>query len=807
MLKKILFIVTLLAIYPVVMAQNISVLDKTTLKPLERVEVYNPSKTSTAISSQQGKLEIKNLKTTDSLYFRHLSYKTVVYSLSDLRRMDYKVYMTENVVELETTVLSASKLEEKQSDVAQKIQVLRAREIQLLNPQSSAQLLAESGNVFLQESQLGGGSPVLRGFEANKVLLVVDGIRLNNAIYRSGHLQNVITIDPMSLDKVEIVYGPGSVIYGSDALGGVMHFITHTPTFSESGQRLVKVDAYTKWASAANEKQGNIRIQLAGSTWASSTSFSYKDMGNLRSGGNRDPLTGDWGKCFLYTRRIDGMDSAFVNPDPLVQKFTTYQQYDLNHKSVLKTGENSKLIANLQVSNSSDIPRYDRLQEFDAKTGKPKYAEWHYGPQLRVLAAISSVFEKGSWFDHLSITGAWQKIGEDRNSRKFGNILRRTQEERVDVISLNTDISKQYGEDHELRYGIELVDNFVDSRAYNTNVDNGIITNDAISRYPDGGNTMMTAAAYVTHNWELKKHLIFSQGIRYSYVTVHAEYTPEMMALTAFPFDKTISMEHGAVTGNVGLSYMPGDGWRFALYGASGFRSPNIDDIGKVNDSKPGDLIIIPNPDLKPEYAYNTDLTISKTFSDNIQVELTGFYTLLQDAMVVMPYQLNGQDSIVYDGKLTAIQTNINAGKARVYGLQGNFSAQITDNFSIRSGITFTSGRLTDKDIPLDHIPPVFGITSFKFSLKRFEGVFYVRYNGWKHLEDYSSSGEDNLASATSVGTPEWYTLNLKTSVQITYNISLQAGMENILDRHYRSFASGISAPGRNVYIALRASL
>lgn len=806
-MKKIFSVAVLLISFSLVHAQTVTVYDKISLKPVERVEVFTKNKSFTGITSQSGVLNISALKLSDTLCFRHLSYKSQFIPVSDLKNKNYKIFMDENIVELEATVLSASKLEEKQSDVAQKIQTLKKKEIQLLSPQNSGQLLAESGQVYLQESQLGGGSPVLRGFEANKVLLVMDGVRMNNAIYRGGHLQNIITIDPLALDKVEVVYGPGSVIYGSDALGGVMHFITHTPSFREDGNQLFKVEAMTKWASAANEKLAHLRIQSAGKKWATSTSVTLKDIGDLRSGGKRDPLTGDWGKCLFYVERINGKDSALINNNPLIQKQTGYQQMDINHKTVIKTGQKSKLIANIQFSNSSDIPRYDRLQEWDPKTNNPKYAEWYYGPQTRLLTSLSSVFYDGNWYDHLNLTASWQKIAEDRNTRRFNNNWTRTQEERVDVLSFNADISKQFGKDNELRFGLEFNNNEVESQAFNTNINSDEVKFNAISRYPDGGNTMFSSAAYLTHNWELRDHLIFSQGLRFSTISLESEYTDEMMTLTGFPFDKKISLNHNALTGNLGLSFMPGYGWRLAIFAASGFRSPNVDDIGKVNDSKPGDFLIVPNPDLKPEYAYNLDLTLGKSFSDNLQLEVTGFISQLKDAMVVMPFNLNGQDSIMYNGALTSIQANVNAGKARIYGVQGNFLAQITNNFSIRSSLTYTSGRLTDKDIPLDHIPPMYGVTSFKFSLKRFEGVFYIRYNGWKHIDDYSPSGEDNPSTATSEGTPEWYTLNLKTSVYLSPQLSVQAGIENILDRHYRTFASGVSASGRNVFIAVRASL
>jgi hemoglobin/transferrin/lactoferrin receptor protein len=240
--------------------------------------------------------------------------------------------------------------------------------------------------------------------------------------------------------------------------------------------------------------------------------------------------------------------------------------------------------------------------------------------------------------------------------------------------------------------------------------------------------------------------------------------------------------------------------------GSTGFRAPNVDDIGKVNDSKAGSFIVIPNPDLKPEYANNFELTIGKTFNGNIHFEATGFYTKLKDAMVVKAFTLNGADSVEFDGKMSAVQAAQNVGEAYIYGLQGNMLAQVTDNFSIQSTLTYTYGRVKEGDIetPLDHIPPLYGMTSFKLKIKSFEGDFYIRYTGWKMLSDYSSSGEDNLGNATSLGNPGMYTLNLKTAVHFTKSLSLQVGIENLTDRYYRNFASGISGAGRNFIVALR---
>jgi hemoglobin/transferrin/lactoferrin receptor protein len=136
------------------------------------------------------------------------------------------------------------------------LKVITAKSLAFDNLPTSADVLQNTGNVLVQKSQLGGGSPCDRGFETNKVLLVVDGIRMNNTIYRAGHLQNIITLDNAAMDKIEILYGPGSVMYGSDALGGVMQFFTKDPVFAPGGEQASHANAFLRYATAADELDG-----------------------------------------------------------------------------------------------------------------------------------------------------------------------------------------------------------------------------------------------------------------------------------------------------------------------------------------------------------------------------------------------------------------------------------------------------------------------------------------------------------------------------------------------------------------------
>jgi hemoglobin/transferrin/lactoferrin receptor protein len=194
-----------------------------------------------------------------------------------------------------------SKFNTPKSKVANKVEVMTKLEISLQNTQSTADLLAGSGQVFVQKSQSGGGSPVIRGFEANKVLIVVDGIRMNNAVFRGGHLQNVIRLDNSMLERADVVFGPGSLIYGSDALGGVLHFQTLKPKLAFNKKVEVSGGALARFASANQEKTGHFDLNIGTKKFASLTAVTFTDYGDVRQGASKNFLAAD--SLFIWDRK------------------------------------------------------------------------------------------------------------------------------------------------------------------------------------------------------------------------------------------------------------------------------------------------------------------------------------------------------------------------------------------------------------------------------------------------------------------------------------------------------------------------
>lgn len=789
-------------------AQTVKIVDRVTNQPIDGFTAICPGNHTL---KADGQFDLPTDVKAGFVVIWATGYKNAEVNVLQLPKTNYMIYMESVPLDLMEVVISANRTAEKKVDIPQQIEIIKSRDIQFGNPTSSGEMLSGTGNVFVQTSQYGGSSPVLRGFEANRVLLVVDGVRMNNAIYRGGHLQNVITVDPNILDRTEVIFGPGSSIYGSDALGGVMHFYSKKPMLATGKKnKIARGEAMLRYGTAAGEKAGNVNFNFGWRKFASLTSISVKNMNDVMTGSKRihDSFP-DFGKRTFYVERINGLDSMIANSNVNKQVGSGYGQLDITQKFLYRPSKYVDVAANFQYSNSTDVPRYDRLSE--TVGGKASWAEWYYGPQTRMFTSLRADFsKKNKLYDHANIIVANQKIQEDRIQRRYRSNNRDIREETVVVNSINLDLQKQLKAHNELRYGIEVQMNDVTSNAKREDISKGTFSESITSRYPSGENKVNYTSAYLSHRWESNKKIIISDGIRINRVSLNSTFSDSNMAvmkvLKLTDFEQTIRESYSALSGNLGFVYNATKALRISFNGSTGFKAPNLDDVNKFMDSRPGGFFVVPNRNLKPEYSYNTELGISYTRQEKYRVEATFYYTRVENLIAIKNTTVNGMGSIVYDGVITAIQSNQNLFRADVLGVNINGFWQLRKGWVLYSTINYTKGTLNKTTSPLDHIPPAFGKTGIRYETKKLRVEFYSQYNGWKKLEDYRLGAEDNEVYATSKGSPSWYTINMKVEYSFAKHFRLQTGVENILDQHYRAFASGFSAPGRNIYLALRGS-
>jgi len=779
-----------------IQGQRLRVLADNTDAPVPNVAIFNTTRERAAITDSLGYTGTLIFLPTDTLVFQHPAFNTVIYPYAEIR--DKKVIrLSKRNILFDEFIISATKSRESKQILPYKVSVLQREDLRTNPSQTAADILLETGNITVQKTQSGGGSPILRGFEANKILLVVDGVRMNNAIYRSGHLQNAITIDQAILDRTEVIFGPSSLIYGSDALGGVIHYYTKDPKLSENKNPIFSGDTYAQYSTANNGKVGHLDFNIGGEKFGSLTSITYKDLGNIRIGSNRNLFYGDWGKTLHYVKQMpDGSDSMFVNQNELIQHYTSYRQADFLQKFRYRQTEFIDWIINLQYSTSSDIDRLDKLNDYNSD-GTLKYAEYYYGPQNRLLASVKNVNRNdNNFFTNATSIFAYQRIDEERVSRKFRSADRLTQLETVNVLSLNIDFLKVWDADKKLNYGYDLIYNNVGSGAHYTDISTGMII-PAQTRYPSGGSHTLSSSIYGSYKKIFTDKLVLNAGLRYNYSLMQSVFNnPDL------PFDTT-RINNGALTGSLSLVYHPSPMWQINGILSSGYRNPNVDDYGKIRAKD--DYIIVPNPDIKPEYTYNAEAGISRVLEGFLRMDAVAYYTLITDAIVRTDYSLNGQDSMLYDGDLYKISANYNANLAHIYGVSLNVVSDLYNNIVMKASMNITKGRNLTDDVPLGHIPPVFGRVSITYDYKKFRFESFVYYNGWKFADSFSPYGEDNEDEGTMFGYPSWWTFNINTSYRINDHLTARFAIENILDQFYKPFASAVSAPGRNFVFTLRA--
>lgn len=703
---------------------------------------------------------------------------------------------TTKSIKLDEILINSQRFAKSKRKVSQQVESISQKEIQFNNFQTTADVLANSGTLAVQKSQQGGGSPVIRGFEASRILILVDGVRMNNLIFRAGHLQNVITVDKNALEKVDVLFGPSSTIYGSDALGGAIYLQTkNAKLLSENGNKPFSGTIISNYSTVNNGKSTYFDLNFAGNKWASFTTFSFNDYGDLKMGKHKNGSNDFFGERPFYVETTNGVDNMVANSDKYTQKFSGYKQYDAMQKIVFQQNATTKHSLNLQYSTTSEVPRYDRLTDLKSN-GNLNSAEWKYGPQKRFLSIYKLTKDKAFLNSDMNLNLSYQNVEESRINRNFGSLNKKSRIENVSVFALNSDFKTKIGTG-DFIYGVDIYYDNLNSTAFQQNITTGVQSS-LDTRYPDGKNHTFKTEGFVYYSNNLNLKTSYNTSARAGYNNLKSEIKTNFLNL---PYT-TIDQKNATYSGAFGLVHNPNKNSKIAFNLATGYRVPNVDDLSKIFESTPG-FLIVPNKNLKPEKTVTADLSLTLWKDKRFQFENTVYATKFYDPIITDTFSFNGQSTITYEGQNSVILANQNKGKATVTGFYSTIKGYLTKSVLCYGTVNYTRGRVNGdaNDTPLDHIPPVFGKVGFKYESQIVNLDLYLLFNGAKQLKDYSASGEDNLQYATANGTPSWQTYNLKGSFSVVKNLTVFSGIENILDTQYRTFASGINAGGRNIYL------
>lgn len=702
-------------------SQNLTIIDENN-KPVTGASIFSDL-SNYETTDKNGNVSLDKFSRFDTLTIKQYGFKEEKLLKSKLKNTLILLYDNEL---LDEVVISASKFSQKFREVPKKVTQINRSMIEFTNPMTSADLLERGGYVYIQKSQLGGGSPMIRGLSTNRLVLSVDGVRLNNAIFRSGNIHNVISISPMNIENTEVIMGSASVLYGSDAIGGVMNFYTKKAKLSNDLNPNIQININSRYSSASNEKMYHIDFNYGLEKIAFLSSFSKSDFDDLTMGihGPSEYLRPNY-----VTQNSAGDDVLVTNSKPRIQRNSGYSQTNFMQKVLYELNENLSIDIGIHFSKTGNIPRYDRLIRTNENEGL-YYSEWYYGPQewLLINSQLTYIPKETKFYDELKFGSSFQKFSESRNSRKFSDGFLKSREEELDIFSLNLDFFKKISENSNITYGLEIIENQLGSFAKSVNISD--LSETPIStRYPDNS-SLNSLGLYINYKTKIIEDVFFQSGVRYSLIELKSDLSQNNIYYD-FMYEN-ISLENGAFVGGIGLNWVRNiyNNWKFNINTA--FRSPNIDDLAKVFDSEPGS-VVVPNPDLKPERSFGLEFGGYFRTKNNIELDFSSYVTYLYDSFIRENFTLsNGVSEIIYDGELSQIQALQNSSKSFIYGIEFGINMFLNKSFRVKSQHNLIAGYELDDlpfGMPVRHIPPNYGNFHLIYNNGDFTIDTYLNYN------------------------------------------------------------------------------
>ncbi len=650
---------------------------------------------------------------------------------------------------LDTVQVTATKRPESTLHIPAATTIVGGERLRETAPQTPMDALHGEVGTFVQQTTPGQGVVIVRGLKGSEVLHLVDGFRLNNAIFRNAPNQYIALVDGQSLDRIEVVRGPSSTLYGGDAMGGVVHMLT--PELDFSG------DAWT-W-------DGRLRAIAA--------SADDSLIGRAEVRGGREGMGLALG---VTSQEVNDLRSG----DGKTRPFTGFTQRSLDFKWQAGIAPGHELMFSLQYSEQPRTPRYDALVPGFGQAA-PENAIFFFEPQERRFAQLRwRIGNPNALFDNGELRLGRQIVVDDRRTRATGAPNLEHERNRDATTGVAGQFGKAIGEYHHLSYGFEFYRDDVDSSKTRTNINTGAFSVRA-PRFPDGSR-MDGMAVYAADDWRHGRFDL-NYGLRYS------RFDIEIPSAGIAP---SVSLTPDDLTGNVGFAFELNDDVRLVANLGRGFRAPNIFDLG-VFGVRPGNRFSTPNPNLKPESVTSLDGGV-KFGGERFSGELIAFRSSYRDKITSV---LTGN---VIGGALEV--QNRNVAELDLWGVEAGVRCRMpSPDLELYATATYTRGE-EDTDtgtMPADRIPPLYGKLGARWQVRESLGV--EAYGLYATRQDRLSSRDRIDPRVNPQGTAGWGTLNARVAWRASEHFDLSLRAENLGDKHYREHGSGLDEPGRNIIL------
>ncbi len=644
----------------------------------------------------------------------------------------------------EVVIVTAQRMEMKASASSDAVVLLDRDQLIRQSPMSTPDAMASMAGVWMQKTNHGGGSPFIRGLTGYHTLLLTDGIRFNNSTFRSGPNQYLNTIDPLTLERIEVLRGQGSVQYGTDAIGGVAQLFFREPDFADQEKLMTTGRLYTQYMNHDMEYSGRAEMELGSKNIAVLGGIGYKKLGDIHAGG-------DLGTLY----------------------HTGFDEYNWDIKTKAKLG-NILLTATWQHVVQLDVPLYHQI-------ASGNYSRYHFNPQQRDLGYLRlESFHKSKVFSHVRYTVAYLNSLEEREKQRTNNPVLRYERDNVDTYHGAVEIISDFSSRWKASSGLEFYNDQIESSA----VDENQTTNERVAArglYPDG-TTYSNLALFSIHSVDLNRFNV-SIGGRYNFVQLNI--IDPVFGLTK------ITPE--ALVGNAGVVFKANTNIHLLASANTGFRAPNVNDVASlgVADYR----YEVPNYDLAPEKSFQYQAG-ARTQFQKVKAEVFVYQNNLTDLIGNVASTYNGEDSL--DGFKVYKKENVN--KARIKGVEAEVIYQPVSWLSTFGNVTYTIGDNLTRNEPLSRIPPFFGRVGAD---AKFKNAFTWRIEFLAAgKQNHLSSGDKADSRIKQGGTPAWAVLNTRLEYHHR-KFRINTGVQNIFDKAYRIHGSGVDGIGRSFWVSV----
>lgn len=655
------------------------------------------------------------------------------------------------------------------------VTVIEGKDLVATGERSLPRAIARAAGVWVQETNLGGGAPVINGMIGNRILVLVDGIRLNDSTTRNGPNQSLNSIDPRIVERIEVLRGPSSVLYGSDAIGGAILVWTKrrlpAGAGSDSAARALRASLDLEYGTAASGGRASIAPSGATENLGWLGVLTYQDYGDLENGDGEEQPTA-----------YDGV-SGFGSLDWAL-------------------GDQRGLRFTALISQDFNVPRTDRVTVGFGQT-QPSFELWQFQLQDRRRYALTYTDDGGGLFaDRMEARLSLRTYREERERRKTGSATTRAEYDETETVGLGVDWKRAVGEDHLLTWGFDLDNDDVDSKRIDTTGGVGVPQSGAFaegSRYTSGG-------VFVRDELFNFDPLIVTAGVRYS----HFDFSFENFAANGGGREEG---DFGALTASLQATRPIGEGLTLTGVLAQGFRAPNLDDLANNGNFASGSELA--NPDLDPEESLTAQLALDlarQTWSASLGVWVMRIEDLIGRELINAGLPAPGDE----------IYMRENVGRAELFGVDLFADSKLGDAsspWSVGGRISYTYGKQfsdnidpTDPSVdeaPLRRIPPLHGLLALNWDEPQDRRWF-----------DHASlsllwAGDQDRLHPEDIGDPRidpngsdgWTRLDLDLSGPVGRGASWwTVGLWNLLDEQYRVHASGLDGPGLQLVLGLHMS-